>query len=779
MKCPKCKADNAEDSHFCSKCGTPLKESADLSVSQTMTIQKPAIFSGTTIAGKYKIIEEIGRGGMGVVYKAKDMRLDRTVALKFLSSELTQDIEANQRFVQEAKAAAALNHPNITTVYEIEEHQGQTFIAVEHIHGQSLKQRLEGGPLAIDAAKDIALQVAEGLKEAHDKGIVHRDIKPANIMLTEKGKAKITDFGLAKLSDGADLTKASTIMGTVAYMSPEQAGGEEVDHLTDIWSLGAIFYEMLAGKKPFTKKHDQALIFSILHDRLKSVSSLRSEIPSYIETTIQRALEKDVTRRFQSVDAFINALKYPTAISPSQGEKSIAVLPFTNMSADPEQEYFCDGISEEIINSLTQISELRVVARTSAFSFKGKDIDIREIGKKLNVDKVLEGSVRKSGKRLRITAQLISVIDGYHLWSERYDRNLEDVFEIQDEISLAIVDSLKMRLLKKEKERLVRRATKNSEAYNYYLKGRYFWNKRTKEGLAKSVECFEKAIGKDSGFALAFAGLSDSISTQGFYDFIIPRRKAYDRARKFAQKALQLDDSIGETHVAFGNILAWCDYQWDRAEKEYIKALELNPSDAEAHHMYAHLLSGSCRHDKAIATMREALVLEPLSVNHHNCKGIILFSARRYDEAIDQFKTSIDIDPNFSLHHYWLGRVYVEKEMFDEAWKHLESASEFTEIQTLALGALAYAYGVGGKRDKAQIVLNELSDLSKSRYVDPFHIAVAYIGLGEAENACGLLDQACEELSMYNLYLPTDPIFDSLRDTPEFVGLMNRLGFVK
>ncbi|MFC2142725.1 protein kinase [Acidobacteriota bacterium] len=728
------------------------------------------------MAGKYKIIEEIGRGGMGVVYKAEDKRLDRTVALKFLSAELTQDEEAKQRFVQEAKAAAALNHANISIIHEIDEHQGQTFIAMEYIRGDSLKQRLENGPLELDEAKDIALQVAEGLKEAHDKGIVHRDIKPANIMITEKGQAKITDFGLAKLSGGADLTKASTIMGTVAYMSPEQARGEEVDDLADIWSLGAIFYEMLTGIKPFTKKHEQALIFSILNDQPKAASSLRSEIPSYLEGTIKRALEKDVTRRFQSVDAFIRAVKHPTAISSSPGDKSIAVLPFTNMSADPEQEYFCDGISEEIINSLTQISELRVVARTSAFSFKGKDIDIREIGKKLNVDKVLEGSVRKSGKRLRITAQLINVGDGYHIWSERYDRTLEDVFEIQDEISLAIVDSLKMRLLKKEKERLVKRATMDSEAYNHYLKGRYFWNKRNEGGLAKSVECFEKAIEKDPEFALAFAGLADTISTQGFYDFIIPRKKAYDRARTFAKKALQLDNARGETHVAFGNILAWCDYEWDNAEEEYIEALQLNPSDAEAHHMYAHLLSGFGRHDEAIVMMGEALVLEPLSVNHHNCKGIILFAARRYDEAIDQFETSIDIDPSFSLHHYWLGRVYVEKMKYEKAWKHLESASGFAEIQSLAQGALAYAYGVGGKSDKAQIVLNELIDLSKSRYVDPFHIAVAYIGLGEADTAFGLLDQACEELSMYNLYLPTDPIFDSLRDTPEFASLMNRLG---
>jgi serine/threonine protein kinase/Tfp pilus assembly protein PilF len=713
---------------------------------------------------------------MGIVYKAEDTKLKRTVALKFLPPELTQDKEAKKRFIQEAQAAAALNHPNICTIYEVDEADSQTFISMEYIEGQTLKDKLTSGPLSIDEAKELALKVAEGLSEAHQKGVVHRDIKPANIMLPEKGQAKITDFGLAKLSGGADLTKASTIMGTVAYMSPEQAKGEEVDHRTDIWSLGAMLYEMLSGERPFNKSHEQALIHGILNEEPTPIKEFRAGLPSSLERAIQRCLTKNAGDRYRNAREFMLDLKSGPSAPLPKFKNSIAVLPFTNMSADTEQEYFCDGISEEIINSLTQISELRVVARTSAFSFKGKDIDVREIGQKLSVDKVLEGSVRKSGKRLRITAQLINVNDGYHLWSERYDRNLEDVFEIQDEISLAIVDSLKMRLLRKEKERLVKRATEDSEAYNYYLKGRYFWNKRNEEGLAKSVECFEKAIEIDPEFALAFAGLADTISTQGFYDFIIPRKKAFDRARTFAQKALQLDDSIGETHVAFGNILAWCDYEWDSAEKEYRKALQLNPSDAEAHHMYAHLLSGFRRHDEAIVMMGEALVLEPLSVNHHNCKGIILFAARRYDEAIYQFETSIDIDPNFSLHHYWLGRVYVEKKLYEKAWKHLESASEFVEIQSLAKGALAYAYGVGGKGDEAQMVLNQLIDISQSRYVDPFHLAVAYIGLGEADTAFGFLDRACEELSMYNLYLPTDPIFDSLRDAPEFAGLMNRLG---
>ena len=358
MKCPKCKADISEDSHFCSKCGTPLKDTADLSVSQTKTIQKPAISSGKTIAGKYKIFEEIGRGGMGVVYKAKDTRLDRTVALKFLSSEFTLDKEAKQRFVQEAKAAAALNHSNITIIHEIDEHEGQTFIAMEHIPGESLKQRLRNGSLAIDESREIALQVAEGLKEAHSKGIIHRDIKPANIMLTEKGQAKITDFGLAKLSGGADLTKASTIMGTVAYMSPEQARGEEVDHRTDIWSLGAMLYEMLAGERPFQKAQEQALIFAILNDKPAPLSLIRSEIPAQIEQVIEKALSKKASERYQNAQELIQVLKSPVSIDFPTPSCSIVVLPFDDMSPDKDNEYFSDGLTEEIITDLSQIHDL-------------------------------------------------------------------------------------------------------------------------------------------------------------------------------------------------------------------------------------------------------------------------------------------------------------------------------------------------------------------------------------------------------------------------------------
>ncbi|MGB6865343.1 MAG: protein kinase, partial [Candidatus Aminicenantaceae bacterium] len=507
----------------------------------------------------YKILEKIGEGGMGVVYKAEDMKLRRTVALKFLPAELTRDEEAKERFVQEAQAAAAIDHPNICIIYEINESEGKTFISMAYIKGQSLKEKIASGPVELEEVLDIAIHTAEGLKEAHENGIVHRDIKPANIMLTKKGQVKIMDFGLAKLSWGVDLTKTATIMGTVAYMSPEQASGEKADQRTDIWSLGCVLYEMLAGQRPFKGTHDQAAIYSIMNEEPEPVSSLRKDIPVGFEMILHACLQKDPRNRYRDMEALLSDLRsidledktqILTAVRALDEPPSIAVLPFVNMSADPENEYFSDGLSEAIINSLTKIKGFKVVARTSAFSFKGKDVDIRDIGKQLDVNKVLEGSVQKAGNRLRITAQLINVSDGYHLWSERFDRNMDDVFAIQDEISLAIVDNLKLNLLKGEKTKLIKRYTNDSEAYSFYLKGRYFYNKRTEEDMKRSVEYFERALEKDPKFALPYAGLADAYATFGFYHWW-PFEEARSKSKEFVLKGLEVDDTVGETHGAY------------------------------------------------------------------------------------------------------------------------------------------------------------------------------------------------------------------------------------
>ncbi len=735
----------------------------------------------------YKILEKIGEGGMGVVYKAEDTKLKRTVALKFLSPELMRDSEAKERFIQEAQAAAALDHPNICTVHEIDESDDQTYIAMAYVEGLSLKDKIKAGKLELEEIVNITSQIAEGLSAAHKKGITHRDIKPANIMLTEEGPVKIMDFGLAKLSWGVDLTKTSTIMGTVAYMSPEQASGEKADHRTDIWSLGCVLYEMLAGQRPFKGTYDQAAIYAILNEDPEPIASLRERLPVSFEMILFTCLQKDPRNRYKDMDALFSDLRsidledktqVLTAVHAFDEPPSIAVLPFVNMSADPENEYFSDGLSESIINSLTKIKDFKVVARTSAFSFKGKDVDIRDVGKQLGVNKVLEGSVQKVGNRLRITAQLINVADGYHLWSERFDRNMDDVFAIQDEISLAVVDNLKLKLLKGEKTRLVKRYTNDPEAYTFYLQGRYFYNKRTQEDLNRSVEYFERALAKDPKFALPYAGLADSYATFGFYHWC-PFEEAHAKSKEYALKGLEVDDSVGETHAAYANCIMWFEFKWAEAEKEYKRAIELSPSDVEARHMYAHVLECSGRFDEAIHEMGNALELEPLSVILNHCMGNILLYSGDYEGAIEMFQKTIEMDPGFPLQYFWLGRAYIQTGELQNAIEIFEKGTEFPEVNANVLGGLGLAYALAGKRKDAQKKLEELEKISKEKYVDATAFAYIYMGLGDKDMAFEYLEMGFEIGDMYLLYLPIDPLFKELHDDPRFDGLLKRLGLQK
>jgi serine/threonine protein kinase/Tfp pilus assembly protein PilF len=750
IKCPKCEFENPDTAKFCSECAAPLKPSKDVSVTRTLQTSTGGFKKDTVIARKYKIIEKSGEGGMGAVYKTKDTKLKRTVALKFLPSELTQDKEAKKRFVQEAQAAAALEHTNICTIYEVDESEGQTFIAMSYIEGQSLKDKLRDGPLKIGETKDIALQIAEGLKEAHEKGIVHRDIKPANIMLTKKGQVKITDFGLAKLSWGADLTKPATIMGTVSYMSPEQARGEEVDYRTDIWSLGAMLYEMLSGERPFQKAQEQALIYAILNDKPTLLSLLRSDIPTYIEQVIEKALAKKVADRYQNVDDLIQDLKEAPPTTLSKTEKSIAVLPFTNMSADPEQEYFCDGITEEVINALTHIKDLRVIARTSSFAFKGKTEDIREIGKKLDVGILLEGSVRKSGERLRITAQLINVTDGTHIWSERYDREMKDVFDIQDDISLSIVDKLKVKLLGKEKALIVKRYTENLEVYNLYLKGCHLFQMWTAEGLEKAVECFEQALQKDPNYALAYAGLAE---VYFFYSFFgnLPPREGTQKAKSYVKKALDIDERLAEAHACLGFISTLYDWNWVVAEQEFKRALELNSNSSIIHIRYATFLSIIGHHEEAIAEVKQARELDPLSINVNSMVGEILFFSAQFDKAIEDLQNTITMDPNYYYSHYMLGWSYLGKSMFKESIEALEKAFDLSNRAPNVSVILAIAYYLFGKKPQAEKLFNSLKKRAKDEYIPPSFFFMIYKVSGDLELANKWLEIACK---VRDIYLP-------------------------
>jgi serine/threonine protein kinase len=517
---------------------------------------------GRTIS-HYEILEKLGEGGMGVVYKARDTKLDRIVAIKLLPPHMSSDPDAVKRFVHEAKTASAIDHQHIGTIYEIDEtDDGSTFIVMAFYEGETLRERIDRDGITVTEALEIASQIASGLARAHEKGIVHRDVKPGNILIDDHGLVKIVDFGLAKLGSLTKMTVVGTTMGTVSYMSPEQARGDEVDHRSDIWALGVVLYEMVTGRVPFRGEYDQAVIYSILNIEPEPVISLRAGVPMELEGIIRKALSKDHEGRYQRMEDIRSDLESFLDKAPlnpdkdgfAEREPSIAVLPFVNISADPENEYFSDGLAEELINALTRLKGLRVVARTSAFRFKGKETDIREIGRQLDVGSILEGSVRKSGNRLRITVQLINVDDGYHIWSDRFDRELEDIFDIQDEIARAVVDKLEVTLSLKPGKPIVKQYTDDFDAYSLYLKGLYNWNLMTPESWILSRECLEKAVAIDPDFAPAYAGLAVWYQSQAYWGEMRPV-EAYEKSMENAKRALAIDEEMSMVH----NVLA-CNY---------------------------------------------------------------------------------------------------------------------------------------------------------------------------------------------------------------------------
>jgi serine/threonine protein kinase/pimeloyl-ACP methyl ester carboxylesterase/Tfp pilus assembly protein PilF len=735
---------------------------------------------GKTIS-HYKIIEQIGEGGMGVVYKAQDTKLNRSVALKFLPPELMQDVGAKERFLREAHAAAALDHPNICTTYEIDEIDGQTFIAMAYIDGQDLSDKIESGPLDAGEAVIIAIQAAEGLQDAHRRGIVHRDIKSANIMLSESGRVRVMDFGLAKLSGKTRLTKTATIMGTVNYMSPEQARGDAVDHRSDIWSLGVVLYEMLSGgMPPFDAESDVASLHKIIYEEPEPLANHRKDVPPALLRILKKMMHKDPTDRYQDMGTLIEDLRSsrstPTSIPEAKSVPSIAVLPFADMSAGKDQEYFCDGLAEELINALTQIKGMKVIARTSAFSFKGQNIDIRDIGRKLGVGMVLEGSVRKAGNRLRITAQLIDVAGGHHLWSEKYDRNLEDIFAIQDEISEAIFEKLRPKLLGEEEAKVAPRQTMDLEAYNLYLQGRFFWNKQSGPAFEKAIEFFEQAVRKDPNYAQAWAGIADCYNQLPFYSFS-PPKEIYPKAQQATLKALEIDDLLAEGHSSLGSLKTNYERDWAGAEREFKRAIELNPGYAYARFNYCWHLIFMNRCDEALEQIEQALKLDPLSLVINREFGVVCLYSGELDKAIETARKTIEMNAEFPYVHFYLGLAYLYSSRHEDAAREFEKELQYMGgFDPMREGWVGVGYAASGNEQKAREILDRLLDKSNKGYVSPYLIGNIYTAMDDYDKGFEWLEKACDEMDPYLGFLKPDPAFDSIRSDPRFQALLKKIG---
>jgi eukaryotic-like serine/threonine-protein kinase len=711
-----------------------------------------------TRLGPYEIVALLGSGGMGEVHKAIDTRLGRTVAIKILYSAHTD------RFEREARAIAALNHPNICTLYDV----GPDYLVMEYIEGTPLK-----GPLPAEEAARLALEIAGALQVAHAAGIVHRDLKPGNILIARSG-LKLLDFGLAKVQPAGAVettvtqTQAGQILGTAGYMSPEQVQGQPVDARSDIFSFGAVLYEMLSGRRAFDSETAIATMAAILH-----IEPGPLEAPPELARVITRCLRKSPADRFQNMAEVITALeagKLPTALERTP---SIAVLPFANMSGDKDNEYFSDGLAEEILNALTKLPGLKVVARTSAFAFKGRNEDVRGIGETLGATHVLEGSVRKAQNRVRVTAQLIGIADGCHLWSERYDREMIDIFAIQDEISDAIVDVLRLKLASST-NRLAARRSVEPAAFEAYLRGRYYFNKRTESDLNKSIEYFNQALELDPAYALAYAGLSESFIMLGIFG-VRPPSDIYPKANLAAMKALELDETLAEAHDALAHVRGAFDWDLRGAEQHYRRALELNPNYSTAHQRYGHLLALMQRHDEALAQLKRARDLDPLSVPVNGFLGLVYMKARQYGQGIAASRTAVELDPNNAFGHWILARCLDAGSQLVEALAEAEKAASLSLGSQPYAGHLGYAYARIGDRVRAREIIREMLELAKTKYVGTYYLGLIYASLGEPDLAIESLEKAYEERNSRLLEV-FDPAFDCLRSDIRFQDLVRRIG---
>jgi serine/threonine protein kinase/Tfp pilus assembly protein PilF len=816
---------------FCLNCATALPSQENVAITETMEAPKEELTTGSIFGDRYQIIEELGKGGMGRVYKALDTKINEKIALKLIKPEIASDKNTITRFGNELKMARKISHRNVGTMYHIGEEKGTHFITMEYIPGENLKSMIRmSGQLGLGTAIRIAKHVCEGLIEAHRMGVIHRDLKPGNIMIDRQGDARILDFGIARSLGAKGITGAGVMIGTPEYMSPEQVEGKEADQRSDIYSLGIILYEMMTGRVPFEADTPFAIGVMQKGESPQDPKELNPNIPDTLSEVILKCLEKQKENRYQSVEALQSELgKIETGIpttervaskrkpmtskevtvtfspkkvlipaliivalviiavaiwqllpskesAPPPPEKhSIAVLPFEDLSPQKDQEHFCDGLADELINRLNKVESLIVPARSSSFYFKGKDISPQEIGEKLKVSNILEGTLRKSGNRLRITVSLINASDGFPIWSDQYQRDEEDIFDLQDKISLDIVDNLKVKLLGEEKAQLVRRNTQDPEAYNLYLRGRFFWNKRTEEGIKKAIDYFEQAIAKDPDYALAYVGLADSYNIIPWYSSF-PFKQAIQKAREAVMKSLAIDNSNPEA-LATSGFNKMYDFDWSGAESELKKAIELNPNYATAHHWLAFYYLYQANFERAIEEILKARELDPLSVIINADIAQISNYAREYDLAIDGAQKAIELDPNWGDAYFFLGYAYYGKSMIEETLSIYKKSSDL-DPRNMAYVAISAGsmFDQIGQSERAQQVRDEFIRGASRPDFPPFLWAVFYFSIGENNRGFEWLDKAYEERDPFLWYVKVDHNLDDVRSDPRYLELLSKVG---
>jgi eukaryotic-like serine/threonine-protein kinase len=730
---------------------------------------------------RYAIDRVLGRGGMATVYVAEDRRHNRQVAIKVLRGDVAAAIGA-ERFLREIAIVARLTHPHVLPLIDSGQAAGSLYYVMPYVRGETLRQRLAREPrLPFKDALAIARELGAGLDYAHREGFVHRDVKPENVLLAD-GHAVIADFGIARAicqAGGDHVTEVGLAIGTPEYMSPEQAAGDrELDGRCDVYSLACVIYEMLAGEPPFSGPSARAIVAKHLSEPPPPIRSRRPDAPAAVEQALARALAKDPADRFPTVAEFVAALEAaqaPGAAPALVGKtRSIAVLPFVNASADPENEYLSDGISDELINALTKVEGLRVASRTSVFALKDKPQDIRAIGALLGVSVVLEGTVRKSDDRLRITAQLSAADDGRNIWSERYDRTLDDVFAVQDEISRTIVSTLRTTFLADIADPTPQRYTHNLAAYSLYLKGRYCWNKRSQDGVLESISFFKQAIELDPGYALAYSGLSDAYALQVDYRSV-PVTEGYRLAREYALKALELDGTLPEAHTSLAWVLHVYDWDWPGAMREYARALELNPGFATAHHWYSFVLLVTGQSEQAVMEALTALELDPSSLSVRRGVGWLSYYTRRYDQALYHLRRAIAMNPTSEDTYRVLGLVLMQQGAYAEAERAFREAITLSPDLSYASAGLAHVLALSGRRREAEALVAELEARAREQYVTPVAFCIAHLGLRNVDQVFHWLERAYQDRRGWLTYIKVDPIFDSVKDDPRFAAFVKRM----